>query len=199
MASVVYCRRPGVVSRREEEWRADDDALVVSAGGGRERKIAWKDIIGVRLYHEALSRRPWRYAIELHTRQGARIIIDNAHCCTRRDYENRSDSYTPFVRAVLAHIGAANPKARLLLGETQKRYFFLMLAALLTMCLLAYALIGVRTPLDATPYAAAVKFGVFLVALPLLWLGVLRVMPRGLPLDQCPERALPPTQPAEGS
>lgn len=192
MQAICYRRRRGPVSRGEREWRVGDDALVMVSPSGGEKRTLWKDVIGVRLYHEELRRRPWRYAFELHTRQGGRIVIDNAHWAGGSDYEDRSTSYTPFVRAALARIAAANPKARLLTGETQKRYFFLMLTALLAIAALAFALLLIRTPLDATPFAAPVKLGLILLLLPVFWLGVLRSLPRGAPLDCVPERALPP-------
>jgi hypothetical protein len=191
MQSVTYRRKRGVVSRGECEWRVEDDALVLRNGGGNEQRTPWKDVMGVRLYQEASRHRPWRYAFELHTRQGARIIIDNAHCRTRRDYEDRSGAYTPFVRAALARIAAANPNVRLLIGETQRRYFFLMLASLLGMGVLAFALIAVPTPLDGMPFALPVKLGLILLLLPAFWLGLFRIMPRGVPLDQVPDHVLP--------
>lgn len=192
MQAVSYCRRRSSVSGGERAWRVEDDALVMRAPGGGEKRTLWKDIVGVRLYHEARRRRPWRYAFELHTREGARIVIDNAHCLIARDYEDRSSSDTPFVRAALARIAAANPKARLLVGETQKRYFFLLLMALLAVGALAVALLIAPTPLDGTPYALPVKLCIILLVMPLFWFGILRLMPRGAPLDAVPDRALPP-------
>jgi hypothetical protein len=189
---ITYSRRRDTVSRGEREWRVEDDALVMRRPGGGEKRTLWRDVIGVRLYHEALRNRPWRYAFELHTRQGARIVIDNAHCLSARQFEERSSRYTPFVRAALGRIAVANPKARLLIGETQKRYFFLMLFALLAIASLALALTVIPTPLDATPLALPIKLGLVLSLLPLFWVGVLRSLPRGAPLDAVPERALPP-------
>ncbi len=190
----TYSRRRSLVSRGEREWRVEEDALVMRRPGGGEKRTLWRDVIGVRLYHEAMRNRPWRYAFELHTRQGARIVIDNAHCVSRSQFEERSSRYTPFVRAALARIAAANPRARLLIGETQKRYFFLMLLALLAIAGLALALTLIPTPLDATPLALLVKLGLVLSLLPLFWIGVLRSLPRGAPLDVVPDRALPPEQ-----
>jgi hypothetical protein len=192
MQAISYRRRRGPVSRGEREWRVGDDALVMVSPSGGEKRTPWKDVIGVRLYREELRRRPWRYAFELHTRQGGRIVIDNAHWTGGSDYEDRSASYTPFVRAAIARIAVANPKARLLTGETQKRYFFLMLMSLLAIAALAFALLLIPTPLDATSFAAPVKLGLILLLLPLFWLGDLRSLPRGAPLDCVPERALPP-------
>jgi hypothetical protein len=189
---ITYSRRRNQVSGGEREWRIEDDALVMRRPGGGEKRTPWRDILGVRLYHEALRNRPWRYAFELHTRQGARIVIDNAHCIAGSQFEERSSRYTPFVRAALARIAAANPKARLLIGETQKRYFFLMLMGLLAIAALALALMVIPTPLDATPLALPVKLGLVLSLLPLFWVGVLRSLPRGAALDAVPDRALPP-------
>jgi hypothetical protein len=68
----------------------------------------------------------------------------------------------------------------------------MLLAALIGLGALALALVTVRTPLDATPYAALIKLGVILAMLPLFWLGIIRAIPRGTPLDAIPARALPP-------
>jgi len=78
-----------------------------------------------------------------------------------------------------------------LIGETPKRYFFLLIAALLGLGLLAYILVAVRTPLDALPYANLVKFGIILLMLPIFWRSVLKIVPRGVAPDEIPERAFP--------
>jgi energy-converting hydrogenase Eha subunit C len=78
------------------------------------------------------------------------------------------------------------------MGETPKRYFFLLLLSLIGLCVLAYVLVALPTPLDGLPYAALAKFGIVLAMLPMFWLWVARAMPRGVPLDAIPERALPP-------
>jgi hypothetical protein len=188
---ITYSRRRAALSRGEQEWRVEDDALVMCRPSRGERRTQWKDIVGVRLYREPLRRRPWRYAFELHTRDGGRIVIDNAHFLGANEYEERSSAYAPFVRAALAKIAVANPKARLLIGETQKRYFFMTLLALLAIAALAFALMVIPTPLDATPLAMPVKLALIVSLLPLFWIGVLRALPRGAPLDHVPERALP--------
>ena len=112
----------------------------------------------------------------------------------RGAFEDRSVAYTPFVRAELQRIEAENPKARALMGETQKRYFFLLLAALVSFCAFALALILVPTPLDALPYAGLVKLGLILVMAPAFGRWVLGSMPRGVRLSEIPPRALPPDE-----
>ncbi len=100
---------------------------------------------------------------ELQPKHARKIVIDNAHYLGARDFEERSESFTPFVRASIARWAVTHPKGRVLIGETPKRYFFLLVAALLGLGLLAYILVAVRTPLDALPYANLVKFGIILL------------------------------------
>lgn len=192
MQPVIYRRRRSAISRGEREWRVEDDALVTRGDSGAERRRAWKEIVSVRLYYEPARFRPWRHVFELQPRHGRKIRIDNAHCLDRRRFEDRSESYTPFVRAALARVAAESPNARALIGETPKRYFLLLVAALAGFGALAFVLIAVRTPLDALAHAALVKFAIILLMLPVFWRWVIGAMPRGVALDAIPERALPP-------
>jgi hypothetical protein len=192
MDPVIYRRRRGAISRGEREWRVEEDALVTRGASGGERRYRWADIVSVRLYHDPARFRPWRYVFELQPNHQRKIVIDNAHFVGQGDFEDRSAGYSPFVRAALTRLAAENPKVRALIGETQKRYFFLLLGALIALGALAYALVAVRTPLDALPYAGLIKFGVILLMLPVFWRWVIRAVPRGVPLDAVPPRALPP-------
>lgn len=193
MEPVRYVSRWGAISRGEREWRVEDDALVTRGASGHERRYPWKDIVSVRLCHEPTRARPWRYVFELQPRHNRKIEIDNGHFIGAGAYEDRSSTYTPFVRAALARIAQANPKTQALIGETPKRYFLLLLLALIGLGALAFALVAVRTPFDGAPYANLVKLAIVLLMLPIFWGWVIRAMPRGVALDAIPERALPPS------
>jgi hypothetical protein len=193
---IVYRRRRNAISRSEREWRIEDDALV-SRGAGRERRYRWSDIVSVRLCASPARARPWRYVFELQPKHHRKIVIDNAHYAGARTYEERSDSYTPFVRAALARWAAAHPKGRALIGETPKRYFFLLIASLLGLGALAYVLAAVPTPLDGLPYSGLVKLAIILLMLPVFWRWVIGAVPRGVAPDAIPERALPPEKAPE--
>jgi hypothetical protein len=188
---VTYRRRGGAISRSEREWRVEDDALVSCGGSGREKRYRWSDIASVRLLHDPARARAWRYVFELQPKHERKIVIDNAHYLGARDFEERSESFTPFVRASIARWAATHPKGRVLIGETPKRYFFLLIGALLGLSLLAYILVAVRTPLDALPYANLIKFGIILLMLPIFWRSVLKIVPRGVAPDEIPDRAFP--------
>jgi hypothetical protein len=193
---VIYRRRRGAVSRSEREWRVESDALVTRGGTGRERRYRWTDIVSVRLCPSPARGRPWRYIFELQPKHQRKIIIDNAHYLgALRTFEERSESYTPFVRAAVACWAAEHPKGRALIGETPKRYFFLLLVALLALGALAFVLVAVPTPLDAIPYAGMIKLLIILLMLPVFWRWVIKAMPRGVAPDEIPDRALPPVQP----
>lgn len=190
--TVIYRRRANALSRGEREWRAEPEALYSRGSSGRERRYAWKDIVSVRLCHEPARFRPWRYVIEMQTRSSGKLELDNAHFVSRGEYEDRSAGYVAFVEAVVAHWGAAKPKAAVLIGETPKRYFFLLLVALLVLIGLSYVLVAVPTPLDTLSYGGLVKLAIVLLMLPVFWRWVIGAMPRGVALDAIPERALPP-------
>ncbi|HYD89752.1 MAG TPA: hypothetical protein VEA80_19885 [Vitreimonas sp.] len=199
MEPVIYRRRAGAISRGEREWRVEEDALVSRGASGRERRYLWSEMMSVRLCHEPGRFRPWRYVFELQPKHARKIEIDNAHFLGPRSFEQRSESYAAFVRAALTQLQAARPGMRVLIGETPKRYFFLLLAALLAFGALAYALIAIPTPFDDLAFVPLVKLVIILAMLPMLWLWVLGSLPRGVPLDDIPPRALPPAAEEAGA
>lgn len=192
MQADMYRQRRGAFSRGEWEWRVEPDALVVRAGAGRERRYRWRDIVCVRLFQDPARARPWRFVFELQPKHQRKIIIDNAHYVSRREFEDRSAEYRAFVQAALAALAAANPKARALIGETPKRYFFLLVAALIGLGALAFVLATVPTPIDAYEFAPLVKLGLVALMLPVFWRWVIGAMPRGVCPTDVPARALPP-------
>jgi hypothetical protein len=191
MADAIYRRRRSAISRGEREWRVEPDGLVSCARSGDARCVRWTDIVCVRLCAAPTRAKPWRYVFELQPRHGRRIEIDNTHYAGSGAFEDRSQAYTPFVRAALARLAGANPKARALMGETPIRYFLLLLGALIGLGALAFALIAVKTPLDALPASGLIKLALIFLMLP-VFARVLGAAPRGVALDAVPARALPP-------
>lgn len=188
---IQYARRAGPLSRGERVLRIEADGLFSRSSSGRERLLPWREIVSIRLFHEPARKRPWRYVCELQPKHNRKIIIDNAHYAGEGAYEERSEAYVQFVQALVVQLVTTKPRTRVLIGETPKRYFFLLLASLLALGAAAFALIALPTPLDALPYANLVKFGAILLMLPVFWRWVIGITPRGVPPDAIPERALP--------
>ncbi len=192
MQPVIYRRRRNALSRGEREWRVEEDALVSVGNSGAEKRYSWAEMQSVRLCAEPARFRRWRYVFELRPKRGGKLVIDNAHFLGPGRYEDRSESYRAFVRAAVDRLEAVKPQMPALIGETPRRYFFLMLLALLGLGAVAFALIALRTPLDDLPNSGLVKLAIVLLMLPVFWRWVLGAMPRGVPLTEIPERALPP-------
>ncbi len=190
----VYRRRRNALSRGEREWRVEEDALVTVGRSGAERRFAWADMLNARLCAEPRRSRPCRHVFELQPRIGGKLVIDNAHYLGPGRYEERSATYRAFVIAALERLAAAKPELRVLIGETPRRYFFILLAALLGLGALAYVLFALATPLDDLPYAMLIKLAIMLLMLPVFWRWVLGAMPRGVALTEIPDRALPPDE-----
>lgn len=192
MQPVVYRRRRNAITRSEREWRVEEDALVSVGGSGVEKRYPWAEIQSVRLCAAPGRFRRWRYVFELQPRRGGKLVIDNASYLGPGRYEERSNAYGDFVRAAIARLRIAKPSMRALIGETPRRYFFLLLVSLIALCAAAYVLIAVRTPIDDLPYAMLIKLALVLLMLPVLW-RVLSAVPRGVAITEIPERALPPS------
>lgn len=153
-------------------------------------------MVSVRLCCEAKRGRPWRHVLEFQPKHHRRIAIDNAHYLSTDTYEDRSASYTPFVRAALARLAEVRPGMRVLIGETPKRYFMLLLMGLAVLAALAYVLALAPTPLDSWSYAPLLRLGMIAVLVVAFWRWVVGILPRGVALDQIPDRALPKTSAA---
>ena len=191
MDAAAYRYRRGPVSRGEREWRAEAEALVLRSPSGRVRRHKWKDVVTVRLYQAPAPGRPWRHVFEVRTKHERPCRIENAHFAGASGYEDRTAQYLPFVRAALVQLGRSNPRARALVGDTGKRYFFLLLVGLMVAGAAAYALIATPTPLDGLPQSGLIKLLAILALPAIFWLVVLRALPRGVALDAIPERAFP--------
>jgi hypothetical protein len=191
MSQTIYKRRQNAMSRGEREWRVEDDALVSRGARGDVQRTPWRAVACVRVAHAPTRLKPWRHVFELRLRDGRKIVLDNGHFVAMSNFEDRSESYTPFVRAALEKIHQANPKARALVGESPWRYAAYLVAALVGLVAAATAIMLAPTPLDALPFAGLVKLALVLLMLPGFAYWILKAFPRGSPLDSVPERALP--------
>ena len=189
-----YIQKRNALAHGDREWRIEPDALVAVGARGQKRCANWKDVKCVRLGPAPTRLKPWRHVFEMRLKDGRSITIDNAHCAKLAVFEDRSDSYAPFVRAALSRIHAANPKVRALIGQSKWRHGLFMVMALMGLAAAAVALILVPTPFDAAPATALIKLLLVLLMLPTFAIWCLKAFPRGAPLDRIPADAFPSEQ-----
>jgi len=193
MNEATYRRRCGTVWRGEREWRVERQGLVEYGQSGPCRRVLWRDVTCVRLVSAPSRTKPWRYVFALNLRDGRKIKIDNVHRLRFGTFEDRSVSYSAFVRAALARLAEANPAARALVGETSARYFALLLVSLVGLGAAAVAI--ALAPVDGVPFAGLIKLALIVAMLPIFARWVLGAAPKGVALDAVPAHAMPPASP----
>lgn len=188
---VVYCRRASRISRGEREWRVEDRGLSTRGALGRDRCLPWGEIENVRLSRAPKMHRPWRHVFEITPRHGRKIVIDNVHVVSPGRFEDRSKSYCAFVRAATTRLAAVNPRAKARIGDTPLHYFVMLILALLGFGVIAFGLTAFPTALDSLPNAQMIKLIIVVAMVPVFAWWMIAAMPRGVPLDHIPPKALP--------
>jgi hypothetical protein len=199
--SIIYSKRQSVFTKEEHEWRVEVDALVIKAPPGKapsrkelssaESSISWKDVVNVRLAYAPGRFQKWRYVFVLQPKTGRKIEIDNSHYSGFAEFEDRSDTYVPFVRAALERIRDQAPQARAQIGSGIVSYVLNLLFVSAMFTILAILLIVIPTPLDFLSFSSFIKLGIIMVFLPVLYRWITKARPRGIKLDDIPPDALP--------
>jgi hypothetical protein len=188
---VAYRKRQNLFEATETEWRAEDDALIVTDASGKVIRLPWQEVAGIRLAYAPTRAKTWRYVFVLHFRNGRKIDIDNAHFAGIGNFEDRSETYVPFVRAALARIRALAPEARARAGSATMSYVLNLGFVVLSFGLLAFVLFTLPTPLDYLSGSSFIKLGIVIILVPVLFRWVVKARPRGIRLDALPKDALP--------
>lgn len=187
--TVSYSKRRNLFEPGETEWRVEDDALVVQTADARLARYPWSELKGMRLGYAPTRLKTRRNDLVLTFSDGRSVEVDNQHFAGVGDFEDRSATYVPFVRAVLAKAGD-HPNLMVRVGATPLSY-----ALNLTFVLIALA--AMLTVLVLLP----VDFGVFLILrifivatmLPTLYRWIRHARPRLARPDALPDDALPQT------
>ncbi|HWA88921.1 MAG TPA: hypothetical protein VG889_02725 [Rhizomicrobium sp.] len=184
-----YRKRENLFTNGESEYRIDDDALVRRAPDGSEQRIAWRDVKALRVRFFPTMAKPWLHEFRVEA-AGATMTIDNGHFAGVADFEDRSASYTPFVRAALARVQAQAPKAQVRIGSRPLAFWATMSFVALAFAMLAAVVIVLPLPAPF-PLAAIAKLAVIAYGLYLLPRWVRRNWPRGASFDSAAAE-LPP-------
>jgi hypothetical protein len=186
---VSYSKRSNLFQKAEWTWRVGDGGLHVRDCHGAAYVVPWTEVTKVRLAYAPTRFKMWRHMIELKFRDRTNMVIDNVHFAGIANFENRSDTYTPFVRAMIEQIAAKAPDARCSLGAQVVGYWLAMafLAAVFTV--LVALLLAI--PIDGVPGVAWIKLGIIAFFIPALIGWAVKARPRGAKITEIPESAYP--------
>jgi hypothetical protein len=189
---LVYRKRQSFLEKTEREWRIEEDALVFRAADGRETRKPWRDVASVRLRRTPSRFQMWGHTFDVAFKDGARWSIDNNHFAGFADFQDRTATYAPFVRAALARIRAAAPAAKAYAGTTYVSY--VAQVALVAFAFAALAAVFLTIPVFevSDPWLVTLKLLIIAALLPPFALWVRANYPRVISLDAIPPEVLPP-------
>ena len=164
MTELIHSVRNSLASG-ERTFRLSNDALCWTEFGRAQRCLAYADIRAMQLVSYAS---PIGRALQcmLRSKAGGKIKLRSAHYRGLGDFEDRTNTYGPFIRALAGRIGAANPDATFIAGSTGLWILWLVVGliwvgvvGLLSLALFETSLLGTL--------AIALGFGA--VFPPLIW------------------------------
>lgn len=174
--TVAYRKRENIFTKGETEWRIEDEALVRRAPDGSEQRIAWRDVTALRIRFYPTIAKPWLHQFRIESRN-AGMTIDNGHFAGLADFEDRSASYSPFVRAALDRIRERAPNAQVHVGSRPLAFWASMAFVALGLALLAVVVIALPFPAPL-PVAAVAKLGIIVYGIVMMLRWIRRNWPR---------------------
>jgi hypothetical protein len=191
----AYRKRESLLEKAEREWRVEPHALVLRTAEGKEMAYPWRDVSRVRLRYAPTRLKTWRYTFDVAFKNGVDWSIDNAHFASIGDFEDRSATYAPFVRAALARIKAEAPQAKIYTGTSP--ISFAAQVAMVAVAFLGLAALFLTIPVFETSNVWWVVFKLAIIAamIPPFVKWVRTNVPRAISPDAIPEDALPNANP----
>lgn len=174
--TTTYRKRENFFEKSEREWRVEDEALVRRDIDGTESRWAWTDMRAVRLRWFPTYAKPWLHQFRIET-AASKATIDNGHFQGIGQFEDRSASYGPFVRAALERIRALSPSAQVHIGSTTLAFWATMIFVALSFAGLAVVLILLPFP-AYNPVVLIAKLAIIAYGLMLLPRWVSKNRPR---------------------
>jgi hypothetical protein len=173
--TTTYAKRENVFEKGEHVWRAEAETLVWTRPAGDSLTVLWADVTSIRAAFAPTKWKAWRHLIEIDTRQGQRLTIDNAHFKGVGDFEDRSASFTPFALACVARIAEAAPEAGGWLGASRGAYVGQLAFVFGMLALLIFVLVALPTSLGVVVIA---KLVLIVVSLPTAIAWAIKARPR---------------------
>jgi len=175
---IEYRRRASIQEKGETVWRAFPDRLEYHDAGGALRGVVPFDrVTRVRLAFAPGRLQQKRFLMELSGTR-SQFNLSNMHFKGIAQFEDRTDTFFPLVRAVVAGVHAANPNAAFRAGEKPAYYVFLLAFVLVVYALLALVLFTLPVVPGNFTISILIKLGIILVSLPLLLSWGIHARPR---------------------
>jgi hypothetical protein len=178
MTAVEYRRRASLTQTGEDLWRAYPDRLEqVGPDGALRMTVPYRNVQAVRLAFAPGRFQTSRFVMEL---QGTRsqLVLSNMHFVGIGNFEDRSETFLPLVRAVVAGIAAANPAARFTAGERPAFYWLMLAFNAFAFGMLALLLLTLPIVPGNISASVMIKAVVILFTLPLLFSWAMNSRPR---------------------
>lgn len=178
MEEIEYRRRASIQEKGETVWRAFPDRLEYHGADGALRGVVPFDrVTRVRLAFAPGRLQQKRFLMELSGTR-SQFNLSNMHFKGIAQFEDRTDTFFPLVRAVVAGVHAANPNASFQAGEKPAYYVFLLAFVLVVYALLALVLFTLPVVPGNFTISILIKLGIILVSLPLLLSWGIHARPR---------------------
>ena len=180
----------------EGTWRLLPDALELQGGPAVAADailtFPYRDIVELRLSYAPSRIDHRRYRCDIRMRSGQRLAVLSTHYAGIADFEDRSATYVPLVRGLIARVAAENAAARFRSGKRPLVYWaeHLFLVAMVALLVFVLSVTGVGYLSDSSWAKLAIVVGF----IPLLILYTRKNWPRrfsptAIPSDVLPDRS----------
>jgi len=164
MNETSYRVRNGVLGG-ERRYRLSRDALCWTESGKTDRRLPYADTRSMQLVSYA-SPAGRALQCKLTSKTGDKVIVRSAHYLDLGEFEDRSESYGPFLRELARRIHAANPDTRFTAGSTLFWILWLAIAAIWAVVIAFFSVALFETSLLG---GLAVALSLGAICVPLIW------------------------------
>jgi hypothetical protein len=177
----------------EGTWRLLPDALELQGGPTASADAVacfpYRDMMELRLSYSPSRIDHNRYRSDIRMRSGRRVAVLSTHYAGIADFEDRSATYVPLVRGLVARVAAENPQVKFRSGKRPLVYFaeHLFLLAMVALLVFVLSITGVTYLSDSSWARVAIIVGF----IPLLVLYTRKNWPRTFAPDAIPPDVLP--------
>ncbi|MBA3069741.1 MAG: hypothetical protein FP825_14825 [Hyphomonas sp.] len=178
MSGTEYRRRASISKNSEVLWRACSDRLEqIAPDGTLVLTVPYRNVRKVRLAFAPGRFQTTRFLMDLRG-ETSRLILTNMHFEGFGRFEDRTETFFPLVREVVAGVAAANPAAQFSAGEEPLLYGLMLGLNVAAFSMLALLILYLPIVPGNVSLSAMVKLGIVIFTLPLLLSWAVNARPR---------------------